>query len=121
MADTNDARYALSVALQLALAEAFTYTVIDPYLPQAFPQASSLATSMVFGTYSIAQLLATVVLLLLQILPGIAALQPHHDAVVSSLAFLGFTVAEIITVLLPHSLEAVFVQRVLLGVFAAGY
>ena len=111
-------RYRLSAALQLALAaifvcDAFSYTVIDPYLPAAFPTASSLAVSMLFGMFPIAQLLGSLVLLLVQLVPGAAAMQAHHDAFVTSAAFLGFTLATIPSVVFPDSLAAMFVQRAL--------
>jgi hypothetical protein len=112
-------------SLQLGLAavffcEAFSYTVIDPYLPAAMPTASSLALSMLFGTYSIAQLLVGLILVLVQMLPHAASMQPRHHAMLASMSFLGFMLASVPPVVFPDSLAAMFVQRALLGTCAAG-
>eukprot|EP00775_Hariotina_reticulata_P013862 gene13862-13984_t len=119
-------QYCLSVTLQLALAaiffsEAFSYTVVDPYLPAAFPTAGNLLLSMLFSSYSIAQLVVGIILLLVQLTSGAARMLPHHDALIASSAFLGFTLASTPPVVFPESLAVMFVQRALLGTCAAGF
>lgn len=126
MADQQQGHYSFTATLQLALAaiflcDAFTYSVIEPYLPAAFPAAESVALSMLFGTYSFAQLAVGLLLLLVQLMPQAAAMQPHHDAMVASAAFMGFAFATVPSVVFPGSLAAMFVQRWLLGTFAAGF
>jgi len=108
MADQQQGHYSFTATLQLALAaiflcDAFIYTAIDTYLPAVFPTAGSVALSMLFGTFSLAELVSGLVLLLVQLMPQAAAMQPHHDAMVASATFLGFTLASVV---FPGSLAA---------------